>query len=357
MKFHVSRMQAAGIVLAALLALPADAQQHPVPAAVARLARAISAELVMRCPLAEADDAGAFESCRAALDEPGVLRTALPDRLLWGRAGSDAQAGLDQASYTQLAPELWARLYAPLFMFNGNHRVEWVASENQFVIRLEAAFRNQLAPGQFPYPLWHDEAAWSAWQNTNGVLLWLQPQTGRIHVAQFTDQAGTPLLQPVQPVARRFDGQWLWTDGAGRTQPAVTQFEGQVRSENPYRGALDRHYRDLALQMRESQCSTCHVPGGQGRRQVVLSSPVHAAGEIERVIRLVREPSPGALPAHTLGAADRQWLLQSAEAFRDTVRAARDWEADAARREHGAAGQPPERAVSLRRGTTLGLRP
>ncbi|NNU42918.1 hypothetical protein [Ramlibacter montanisoli] len=152
------------------------------------MARGIAAELMMHCPLADADDAAAFESCRQGLAGEGVLHSHLPNRVLWGHHGSTS-AALRQGGMTQLAPEVWTQLYAPLFMFNGNHQVEWVGAENQFVIRLEAGFRNRLAPGQFPHPFWHDPAQWAAYQHTNGVLLWVQPQTGRIHVAQFTEQA------------------------------------------------------------------------------------------------------------------------------------------------------------------------
>lgn len=337
MKLSIASMMRAAALLAALaLAAPADAQQQDVPAAVASLARAIAAELVMQCPLSDADDASAFEGCRAALDEGSVLRAALPERLLWGRETAGA-ANLAQSGLTQLAPEVWARLYAPLFMFNGNHRVEWMPAENQFVIRLEAAFRNRLPQGLFPYPFWHEQATWNAYQHANGLLLWVQPQTARVHVAQFTDRAGTPLLQQVQPLARHFDGQWLWTDAGGRVQPAAAHFDGLYRPENPYRAALDRQYRDLALQLRESQCSACHMPASApaGPPRALLSSGAHVAGEIDRLIRTVREAKPDTTPApHALTAEDRQWLLMSAEAFRDTVRAARTWE-------RGAAGSPP----------------
>ena len=359
MKFTASHMRAAVLAAAVLLAPCAHAQQPPkVPPAIAGMARAIAAELMMHCPLADADDAAAFEGCRAALDEGGVLRKSLPEIVLWGREAAEGASGLERSAFTQLAPELWTRLYAPLFMFNGNHRVEWVAAENQFVIRLEAAFRNRLAPGQFPYPLWHDAATWSAYQHANGLLLWVQPQTARIHVAQFTERAATPLLQTVQPLDRRFEGQWLWTDAGGRTQPAVTLFDGHYRSENPFRAAIDRSYRDLALQLREASCSGCHAPdnAGHSRRLVLLSSPAHAAGEIDRVIRVVQEPGTR-WKAHALSAEDRQWLLQSAESFRDTVRSARAWETEVAGRERRHDWQPRERAVSLRPATELRLRP
>lgn len=345
MKFSIaSTLRAAALLAAFWLAMPADAQQQrpAVPAALASLARAIAAELVMHCPLSDPDDVSAFEGCRGALGDGSILRGALPDRVLWGRDGGSQ--GLADANLTQLAPETWTRLYAPLFMFNGNHQVEWVPAENQFVIRLEAAFRNRLAPGLFPHPLWHEQAGWKAYQNTNGLLLWVQPQTARVHVAQFTDRAATPPLQAVEPVARRFDGQWLWTDAAGRTQPAVSAFDGLYRPENPYRGVLDRHYRDLALQLREAQCSSCHVPSNpeRSRRLVLLSSPAHVSGEIERVIRSVRDAQPvAAAPAHALTPEDRQWLLLSAEAFRDTVRAAGAWEQEAARLQAAGVWRPP----------------
>lgn len=351
MKSVSATLCGAALAAAALLAAPARAASAtPVPPAMASLARAIAAELVMHCPLADADDTEAFESCRAALDDRGALRSALPAVMLWGREDQPGTASLGRARFTELAPELWARLYAPLFMFNGNHEVEWVPGENQFVIRLEAAFRNRLAPGQFPSPFWHDQREWSAYQNTNGLLLWVQPQTGRIHVAQFTDRAGTPLLQPVQPVARTFDGQWLWTDAAGRTQPAVTLLAASASGGNPYRGAVDRQYRDFALQLREAQCSSCHVPSNPAgtRRLVLLSTPAHAAGEIDRVIRLVRDGGRG----HALSAEDRQWLLQSAEAFRDTVQAARAWES-AANSERPGPRPAAEPSVSLRLSSAL----
>lgn len=333
MKLSIASLMRSATLLAALaLAAPADAQQAPqVPQSVASLARAIAAELVMQCPLSEADDASAFEGCRTALGEGSVLRGALPERVLWGReAAADAAPG--RGGLTQLAPEVWTRLYAPLFMFNGNHRVEWMPAENQFVIRLEAAFRNRLPQGLFPYPFWHEQATWKAYQNTNGLLLWVQPQTARVHVAQFTDQASTPPLQEVRPVAHRFDGRWMWTDAGGRMQPAVAHFDGLYRPGNPYRDALDRQYRDLALQLRESRCAACHTPASTAadRPLVLLSSAAHVTGEIDRLVRAVREAKPAAAPLpHALTVEDQQWLLLSAEAFRETVRAARQWEQEA----------------------------
>ena len=339
-KSSLPTLALAGLLAAAglLASVPTRAQQDPpVPPAIQRMAADIATELMMQCPLAEANDAAAFDSCRAGLYGNSVLRSKLPEILLWGRVNKDPDVSLRRTHLTQFSPDVWTHLYAPLFMFNGRYQVEWVPRENQFVIRLEAAFRNRLAPGQFPYPFWHEAAKWGTYEQANAVLLWVQPQTARIHVAQFTNRAPTPLLQAVQSVEHKFDGQWLWTDGGGRTQPAVTLFDGLYRSDNPYLRTLDRQYRDLALQMREAQCSSCHVPNNPDKmsRLVLLSTPAHAAGEIERVIKSVREdrmPMDEFRNSYALKAEDKKWLLESATAFRETVQAARAWETRAAGR-------------------------
>lgn len=338
-------------VAAAILALAggAGAQQpqedKPVPPAIQVMARTVAAELAARCPVVDAGDVTAFAECRAALFGASALRVNLPNVLLWGRQNPNPKVTLRQTHLTQFAPDTWTHLYAPLFMFNGRHKVEWVADERKFVVRLEAAFRNRLPPGQFPYPFWHEEAKWSTYENANGMLLWVDPASSRIQVAQFTRRADNPLLQAVQPVKHDFHGEWLWTDAGGRTQPAVTLFDGLYKPENPYLRALDRQYRDLALQLRESQCASCHVPNNPDKmsRLVLLSTPAHAAGEIERLIKSVQEdrmPMDENRISYALSPENKKWLLESAEAFRSTVQSARQWEVRAARGAQPLAWQP-----------------
>lgn len=339
-------LQLAGAIAAAVLCAAAPARaQDAVPPAVQSMAAEVAAELARHCPLAEANDTSAFESCRAALYGNSALRAHLPAILLWGRQSTNPNATLRQTNLTQFAPDTWTHLYAPLFMFNGKYAVEWVPAEKQYRVRLEAAFRNRLAPGQFPYPFWHEEAKWATYENANAFLLWVHPQTVKIQAAQFTNRAPTPMLQAVQPVQHRFEGTWLWTDAGGRTQPAVTLFDGLYRPENPYLRTLDRQYRDLALQMRESQCMQCHVPNNPDKmsRLVLLSTPAHAAGEIDRVIKSVREdkmPMDEYRNSYALKPEDKKWLLESAEAFKATVQSARAWEERAAKRAAPVAWQP-----------------
>ncbi|MES2939169.1 MAG: hypothetical protein V4864_15895 [Pseudomonadota bacterium] len=302
-----------------------------VPPPVQQMAQEIAAELAENCPVAPPGDVAAYNSCRQALFGDSALREHLPKFLLWGRQSKDPQATLRQTNLTQFAPDVWTNMYAPLFMFNGKHTVQWVPEEKRFLVRLEAAFRNRLPPGQFPYPFWHEEAKWSMYQNANAFMLWVDPNSMKISAAQFTDRAPTPALQAVQPVKHAFEGTWLWTDAQGQTQPAVTLFDGVYRPENPYAKALDRQYRDLALQLRESQCTKCHVPNNPDKmsRLVLLSTPAHAAGEIDRLIKSVKEdrmPMDEFRLSYALPDENKKWLLERAEAFRATVTAAQAWE-------------------------------
>jgi hypothetical protein len=74
-------------------------------------------------------------------------------------AGKSKAAGatLRQTNLTQFAPDVWTGMYAPLFMFNGRHAVEWVPEERLFRVRLEAAFRKSPRAGAVPLPVWHEE--------------------------------------------------------------------------------------------------------------------------------------------------------------------------------------------------------
>jgi hypothetical protein len=36
--------------------------------------------------------------------------------------------------------------------------------------------------------LWHDEAKWGVYQAANSVLLWVDPKTAKITIAQFTER-------------------------------------------------------------------------------------------------------------------------------------------------------------------------
>jgi hypothetical protein len=300
--------------------------------AVEVLARDVASELKAACPLANPGDQAAFDRCRQSLFGDSQLRRALPPIILWGRQAKDPATSLKETGLTQFAPNVWTGLYAPLFMFDGSSQVSWVEHEQLYRVRLGATFRNRLAPGQFPYPFWHDAAKWGAYENANAVLLWISPEQQKIKVAQFSWKDGPPAGINVQPVSHAgFDGQWLWTDAQGKAQPAVTLFDGLFSNNNPYKPQLDKDYRALAVSLREGQCLSCHVPDNPDKmkRLVLLQTPAHAAGEITRILKSVREnrmPRDETGIEKPLDPAERKTLLELGATFERTVQSARQWE-------------------------------
>jgi hypothetical protein len=300
--------------------------------AAEQAADAIARELAQRCPVAEPADQTAFDVCRESLYGGSALRQSLAPIVLWGRQ-RDPKATLKDTSLTQFAPDVLAGLYLPLFMFNGQHEVRFVESEGLYLIRLQAAFRNRLAPGQFPYPFWHDANKWSMYQRANEVLLWWDPAKARVKVAQFgVLGAHAPLvaLDAVTPPA--FDGAWMWTDDTGHTQPKVTVFDGLFKHDNPYVQPIDTAYKALASRLREGQCSECHVPSNpdHSKRLVLLQTPAHAGAEIKRLLKAVREdrmPRDETGIEQPLAAPLKAALLRDAEAFDALYDAAKRWEA------------------------------
>ena len=299
---------------------------------VERMTSEVALELQRVCPPASPSDQAAFDKCRSSLFGDSALRKSLAPRLLWGRRHQDAGAMLKETNLTQFAPDVIAGLYLSLFMFSGEHTLEYVDRERMYLIRLQAGFRNRLTPGQFPYPFWHDEAKWGVYQAANSVLLWVNPKTAKIVIGQFTERGAGGAVVSTDPITHKFDGKWMWTDKDGRIQPQVTLFDGLFRDDNPYLSKLDVAYRTLALRMRDAQCETCHMPHNPNsmRRLVLMHTPAHAAGEITRMMKAVREdrmPLDETGIEQPLDPALKRALLESGGDFEALVRAAKDWEA------------------------------
>jgi hypothetical protein len=339
----VSRLACARIAVLAFLAHLACTAAWAAPSAaglqaVENLAAQVATELRTACPIADPASQAAFDRCRQALFGASRLRQSLSAVLLWGRQARDPSTPLKDTSLTQFAPEVWAGLYAPVFMFDGNYQVSWVEREKLYLVRLGATFRNRLAPGQFPYPFWHDAAKWGAYENANALLLWVAPESAQVKVAQFSWQDGPLAGTQVTPVAHgKFDGQWLWTDSQGQTQPAVTLFDGLFSAQNPYKRQLETDYRALAVSLRDGQCLSCHVPSNPDKmkRLVLLQTPAHAAGEISRILKSVRNDRMPLDEAGIEKALDPQLkknLLELGAVFEKTVESARQWELGSARK-------------------------
>lgn len=320
------------LITATLLSIAVAAHAAPDPErqqSLQALYSRLAASLAAHCPITAPEDEVAFARCRKALYGDSMLRRQLPDILLWGRHRGQS---IKDTPLTQFTPDVYAGLYAPLFMFEGTATVSFDKSEKLFKAVLPVRFRNRMAPGQFPYPFWHDTGKWSGYQSATALVFYLHPETDKIRVAQYRhDTPEDAVLTDAQVRAKSFDGAWLWTDAQGHTQPQVTLFDGLYSAENPYLGEIDAAYRSLALEMREGECNSCHVPDNPQnvKRLVLLQTPAHAAGEVKRILRAVRE---GSMPEDDFGIekalpqAVKARLLERAETFDAVLTQARIWE-------------------------------
>ncbi|MFC3108658.1 hypothetical protein ACFQAT_06260 [Undibacterium arcticum] len=327
---YLRAMWSAALILGATAnaAIAAEAAtREKIEQAVGKIAN----ELKQVCPLSDPASQGAFDLCRQAMFDDSLIKQMMLPVVLWGRQ-RDPNMTLKETPLTQFAPEILAGLYMPLFMFDGKYKVTYNEREKLYLATLGVVFRNRLQPGQFPYPFWHDAAKWNTYENANTMLLWIDPNTSKLRFAQFSIFGevvpGYPAAKATVPA---FDGKWLWTDEHGKTQPAVTLFDGLYRENNPYKQKLDQSYREFAITLRESQCLSCHVPNNPDKMKklVLLQSPAHASMEIHRVLKSVREkkmPLDEQGIEKTLDPQLEQVLLDKGGAFEKLVDAAREWE-------------------------------
>ena len=311
-------------------------------ATVEKMAAEIATELSAACPFTAPNKTSAFEGCKQnLLASKSVIRTYLPPFVLWGRI-VDPKLTLKDTHLTQFGPDVFLSLYLPLFMFDGKHDISFDKAQRLHRIDYSAAFRNRLAPGQYPYPFWHLENKWGIYQGANTLTVWVdaQSKTGsKIKAMQFSTfgkpNVGQPALVPT-PEFTPEQRAWLWTDSDGKTQPMVTLFDSLYSAHNPHLKALDTTYRNLALDLRAGDCMGCHVPNNPDKmkRLVLLQTPVHAQDEIGRLIKSV---SSDRMPIDEIGtekALDsdvKARLLKNARAFESAIANARAWEATKAK--------------------------
>jgi hypothetical protein len=299
---------------------------------VVRLVATLAQEAATLCPLSDPSDQPALDRCRWTMFKDSYFKRSLAPAVLWGRPSPTPDTRLKETTLTRFGAEVLSGLYLPLFMFNGKYKVDYDVSEARYRARLECVFRNNLMPGQYPYPFWHDAKKWSDYERANGITLWIDPYTLKIVVAQFSRQEGAdPRLNSASRTPPAFDGQWTWIDDQGEPQPKPALFIGLFRPDNPYLDKLQITYKDLALAMRDGTCSNCHVPNNpeKMKRLVLLQTPVHAAAEIRRVMNEVRT---NRMPLDDIGlekeldATTKAALLEFGAAFEAAVSAAYAWE-------------------------------
>ena len=303
-------------------------------AKVNALAAKLLGELSAKCPVRPVADEAAYKTCRDALfSGDSVLRSSMKPYILWGRPlGGDINATLKEFRATQFGNDVFTGTYAPMWMWDGKYDVEYVARDKVWRITANAGFRNELNYGEYPYPFWHDPKKWTDYEDANTMAIWIDPKVMKIAQLTFYKRADKPAIaQSVRRHMPAFDGKWMWVDDKGQQQPAPTLFVGLYSEKNPNMAKLDTSYRKLALTMRDAECDSCHIPSNpdKAKRLVLLQTPLHAASEIERLLKDVsqdRMPLDDSGISKPLPAGLKDRLLADAQAFSAILKAAREWE-------------------------------
>jgi len=293
------------------------------------LAETMARELSKLCPPAPAGDVPAHEKCAAGLRDASFIPWATTG-LLWG--GEQKNQRISKWPLTHFKPSIYQLMYLSLFTFTGKWSVDQDPREHVTVIHLESYFRNAMPPGEYPYPFWHSSAKWGAYEASNELKFFLT-SANQVFVATRSNagsEAARGEYAHVTPPA--FDGKWLWTDSSGHQQPHVSLFANKYSAGNPFLPALDKTYKVFAIQARNGTCYECHTPENKATADhlVLLQTPMHASGEIDRVLNEVRQdkmPQDDQGQPKELDPKVRKAIIKTGEDFRDTLAKADRWEA------------------------------
>jgi len=282
-------------LLGLFAAVPALAE--PTQADLEKLAATMAAQFSTLCPSARPDDVDAHDKCTTGLRNAAFIPFA-PSGLLFG--GDQPKLRLTKKQLTHFKPSIFQLMYLSLFTYTGRWSVDSDAREHVGVIHLGTYFRNALPPGEFPYPFWHRAEKWAAYEAANELKFYLN-HDGQVFVVTRSSggsEADRGLYAQVTTPA--FAGNWQWTDASGQLQPRASLFSNRYSSANPYIAPLEKAYRDFATQARKGACLSCHAPNNEADMDhlVLLQTPLHASGEIDDVLEMVRS---GKMPQDDVG--------------------------------------------------------
>jgi len=287
-------------------------------------------QFVAACPTADPADMAALDRCRAALARTSEADAAFAAAgVVWG--GEGAGKPLKELTLTHFDPAVFVRLYLSLYMAEGPPRMIYDSERKLEAVDQPVRFRNLLAQGEYPYPFWHSTAKWDSYQQSNMLRLYISRDDGRVAYVLRTmaSDGAKPVIALKE--APSFDGHWMWED-RGTVEPRVTLFGAQFQAANAYLAEVDRSYRAFATLARQGTCLSCHVPNNPNgaKRLVLLQTPVHAAGEIRRVLK---EVADGKMPIEDWGSPKpldpvfKSLFLDRGTAFAEALDKARAWEA------------------------------
>jgi heme-binding protein len=274
----------------------------------------IAAAIVEACPLADPKDSKARDACGDQLAQSEILKTRMREPFIWGGQKRAGDYDLEHFASNRFNPLAWRKMYLSLFMFDKDYRVERIG--DQTIIHLAAHFRGQLDGGEYPYPFWHSDKKWDAYNYATEVILVYQE--GKLRGAFRS--AVTDKSRP--KVAKKWDHKWHWfTPGANhegdQAEPRVTLYSSLFASQNPHVKELDSAYRKLALGFNHFKCFECHTPANQAKMNMLefFNFPNQALTGRNQIITVLEENSMPPIDGIE-NPRDRQTLLELARDFK-----------------------------------------
>lgn len=321
----VARAGAAAALLLAFIPATGLAQA---PFDHGKYAAELAASLSKACPMASPADVAAHDACRQNIGQ-GAEASWRDYHILFG-GQQPGRFWLKDKKTSVFRGDIYQDLYMSLFMYTGKFRVQ-KAPDGMTTVAVEAYFRNGLPPGHYPYPFWHNEKKWQAYEEANEIRLRMDAQ-GKVIFSYRGDVGSEDNRGPYAHVPRQtFMGGWMWRDDKDVAQPVVTLFTGMYSADNPTLGHLDQSYRKMAIAFRNADCTVCHQPEGHAKmnKLTLLQTPYHAASAIDAVLDEVKsgkmpvddynDPKP--LPAKL-----RAELIEFGEEFKKQLERADAWE-------------------------------
>jgi hypothetical protein len=240
----------------------------------------------------------------------------MAEPFLWGGQGAGKPLDLAENHLTRFNPLVWRKMYASLFMFGSDFRIE--TKGTQTILRVPYGFRSELDVGSFPYPFWHSKGKWDSYQFAKEVVFFIE---GGKLIGAFRSEE-QERAQP--PVEHAFDGNWDWTSAEGTPRPESSMLYSKLFSPtNAMIPELDRTYRALEEKARPFNCNMCHSPDNVAQMPalVLLNYPnqaIHARDTIVSSIEQLAMPPAGGVKDQ----AKRDELLVLARQFQNAARQA-----------------------------------
>ena len=275
----------------------------------------IASAIVRACPTSDPKDPKARYACGEKLAQADILRERMREPFLWGHQGKAGDFDPEHFDSNRFNPLVYRKMYLSLFMFDGTYRIERLPERT--VIHLPAHFRGQLDAGEYPYPFWHSEKKWDAYNYSTEVIFVYEEGKLKGGFRSASVDKSRPKVE------RTWDQKWTWFGGRGTDhggsamQPHVTLYSHLFSSKNPYVKDLDSAYRKMALALNTFKCMECHSPSNTAKMNMLefFNYPNQALAGRNRIITVLEENSMPPIDG-IQNPRDRQTLLELAREYK-----------------------------------------